>query len=51
MNKHEKHKHDYYVNSHVIRTKMYMIANKVRTLSMGPYKHECLKYYTCMSMV
>ena len=26
MNKHEKHKHDYYVNSHVIRPMLNMIA-------------------------
>ena len=50
MNKHEKHKHDYYLNPHVIKLMINMIAKQmVRTQNMGPYKHGCLKYYTCMS--
>ena len=28
MNKHEKHEHDYYGNSHVIKPMIDMIANK-----------------------
>ena len=44
MNKHEKHKHDYYVNPHVIKPMINMIAKQmVRTQNMGPYKHGCLK--------
>ena len=40
----KKHKHDYYVNSHVIKPMINMIAKQtVRTQNMGPYKHGCLK--------
>ena len=51
-NHHDKAKHDYYVNSHVIKPMINMIAKQmVRTQNNSPFKHGCLKYYTCMSRV
>ena len=45
-------KHDYYVNPHVIRVMINMIAKqRWEHKNNGPYKHGCLKGYTCMSMV
>ena len=38
MNKHENHKHDYYVNPHVIKPMINMIAKQtVRTQNNSPY--------------
>ena len=35
MNKHEKHKHDYYINSHVIRAMINMIAKQGENPTYG----------------
>ena len=44
MNKHEKHKHDYYVNPHVIRAMINMIGKHIREHKiMVHMKHGCLK--------
>ena len=44
INQHDKHKHDYYANQHVIKPMINMIAKQmVRTQNMGPYKYGCLK--------
>ena len=44
MNKHEKHKHDYYLNTHVIRPMINMIAKHIREHKIiVHFKHGCLK--------
>ena len=44
MNHYDKHKDDYYVNPHVIRAMINMIAKQmVRTQNNSPFKHGCLK--------
>ena len=51
-NHHDKTKHDYYVNPHVIKPMINMIAKQIREHKIiVHFKHGCLKGYTCMSMV